>query len=138
VVLQRSVDTIYDAFLDRVAEGRNLPRAQVADLAQGRVWSGKAALDLGLVDQLGGLGPAITTAAELAELGDDWRLQDYPEPNEWQRFLRIFLSTEATVATAQAPLTAQVLQFVDETQLIRSLNDPRGAYALMPYRFVVK
>ncbi|MGF1517468.1 MAG: signal peptide peptidase SppA [Nodosilinea sp.] len=137
-ILQRAVDTIYDSFLDRVAEGRDLALPAVAELAQGRVWSGTAALDLGLVDELGGIDQAISTAAELAELDDDWRLKEYPEPGEWQRFLRIFLSSDAARATTHDPLTTQVLQFVDDTQIIRSLNDPRGIYALMPYRLVVK
>lgn len=137
-ILQRSVDAIYDSFLDRVAEGRDLTRPAVAELAQGRVWSGQAALDLGLVDELGGVNDAIATAAELADLGDDWRLQEYPEPSEWQQFLRTFLSAEAAQTQAHDPLTAQVLQFVDDAQLLRALNDPRGVYLLMPYRFVVK
>lgn len=137
-ILQRSVDTIYDSFLDRVAEGRDLARPAVAELAQGRVWSGQAALDLGLVDELGGVNDAIATAAELAELGDDWRLQEYPEPSEWQQFLRGFFSTEVAQTQTHDPLTAQVLKFVDDAQLLRTLNDPRGIYLLMPYRFVVK
>ncbi|MBE9137539.1 signal peptide peptidase SppA [Nodosilinea sp. LEGE 07088] len=136
-ILQRLVDTIYDSFLDRVAEGRDLPRSTVAELAQGRVWSGKAALELGLVDQLGGLDAAIATAAELAELGDDWQLNEYPEPTPWQQFVQSFLGAEVAT-TAPDPLTAQVLEFLDETQLMRTLNDPRGIYSLMPYRFVVK
>ncbi|MEA5449179.1 signal peptide peptidase SppA [Leptolyngbya sp. CCNP1308] len=137
-ILQRSVDAIYDSFLDRVAEGRDLTRPAVAELAQGRVWSGQAALDLGLVDELGGVNDAIATAAELAELGDDWHLQEYPEPSEWQQFLRTFLSAEAVQTQAHDPLTTQVLQFVDDAQVLRALNDPRGVYMLMPYRFVVK
>jgi protease IV len=137
-VLQRAVDTIYDAFLERVVEGRGLPPDRVAELAQGRVWSGKSAQKLGLVDKLGGLNPAIDTAAELAELGDDWRLVEYPKTGEWQRFWRIFWSTEARRIRATDPLTVQVLHFFDETHLIRSLNDPRGIYAVMPFRFVVK
>ena len=51
------------------------------------MWSGKAAQALGLVDELGGLDRAIAIAAELAELeADDWRLREYPEGDEWQRF----------------------------------------------------
>ncbi|MBD2113550.1 MULTISPECIES: signal peptide peptidase SppA [Cyanophyceae] len=137
-ILQRSVDAIYDSFLDRVAEGRDLTRPAVAELAQGRVWSGQAALDLGLVDELGGVNAAIATAVELAELGDDWRLQEYPEPSELQQFLRGFFSTEVAQAQTHDPLTAQVLQFVDDAQILRALNDPRGVYMLMPYQFVVK
>ncbi|MBD1872835.1 signal peptide peptidase SppA [Nodosilinea sp. FACHB-131] len=137
-ILQRTVDTIYDSFLDRVAEGRDLARPAVAELAQGRVWSGQAALELGLVDELGGVNAAITTAVELAELGDDWRLQEYPEPSELQQFLRGFFSTEVAQTETHDPLTTQVLQFVDDAQILRALNDPRGAYMLMPYQFVVK
>ncbi|MGG6238786.1 signal peptide peptidase SppA [Nodosilinea sp. AN01ver1] len=137
-ILQRTVDAIYDSFLDRVAEGRDLERPVVAELAQGRVWSGKAALDLGLVDELGGVNDAIATAAELAELADDWRLREYPEPDDWQQFLRLFLTAETARTTAYDPLTTQVLEFVDEAQLIRALNDPRGIYSIMPYRLVVK
>ncbi|WP_035984268.1 signal peptide peptidase SppA [Leptolyngbya sp. KIOST-1] len=137
-ILQRTVDAIYDSFLDRVVEGRNLDRAAVAELAQGRVWSGKAALDLGLVDELGGINTAIVTAADLASLEEDWRLKEYPEPDEWQRFLRVFLNTETTPAIAHDPLTTQVLSFVDDAQLLRTLNDPRGIYAIMPFRLTIK
>ncbi|MGB5974396.1 MAG: signal peptide peptidase SppA, partial [Nodosilinea sp.] len=136
-ILQRTVDAIYDSFLDRVVEGRGLARPVVAELAQGRVWSGKAALDLGLVDELGGISAALTTAAKLANLDDDWKLKEYPEPDDWQQFLRFFLRTEARTA-ARDPLTTQVLEFVDDAQLIRALDDPRGIYSIMPYRLVVK
>lgn len=137
-ILQQTVDAIYDSFLDRVAEGRGLPRPTVAELAQGRVWSGKAALDLGLVDELGGVNMAISTAAKLADLGEDWRLQEYPQPDDWQQFIRIFLGSETARAASHDPLTTQVLQFVDEAHLIRAFDDPRNTYSLMPYRFVLK
>ncbi|MGF1674201.1 MAG: signal peptide peptidase SppA, partial [Rivularia sp. (in: cyanobacteria)] len=50
-IFQRSVNRVYNVFLDKVAKGRNLPQAKVAEIAQGRVWSGKAAKDIGLVDE---------------------------------------------------------------------------------------
>ena len=52
--VRREMETIYDTFLDRVASGRQLDRKEVEAVAQGRVWSGRRALDLGLVDMLGG------------------------------------------------------------------------------------
>lgn len=64
--IQDVVDGIYDNFLDRVAEGRRMPREQVHEIGQGRVWSGADALNLGLVDALGSLGDAVRAAAELA------------------------------------------------------------------------
>jgi protease-4 len=63
-VIQGHVDEIYERFLDLVAAGRKLDRAQVAEIAQGRVWSGSKAKELGLVDELGDLDRAIELARE--------------------------------------------------------------------------
>ncbi|HEY9807098.1 MAG TPA: signal peptide peptidase SppA, partial [Candidatus Obscuribacterales bacterium] len=78
-VHQRVVDQIYDRFLSKVAESRKLPKQKVAALAQGRVWSGTAAKQLGLVDAIGGLNAAVVDAAKRAKLGDDWSLEEYPK-----------------------------------------------------------
>lgn len=64
--MQEMVDETYRQFKDRVAAGRGLTEAQVDAIAGGRVWSGQRALDVGLVDQLGGLQDAITDARERA------------------------------------------------------------------------
>jgi len=131
-ILQSAVDSLYGAFLDRVEAGRQLPRAQVADLAQGRVWSGQASYDLGLVDELGGLQVALEKAVELAELGDDWRLVSYPEPSDWQQFWATFLGSQAQ--PNPDPLTAQVQQIWGEhLTLVQTLNDPRGLYMRLPF-----
>ncbi|HEY9738825.1 MAG TPA: signal peptide peptidase SppA [Trichocoleus sp.] len=135
-ILQRSVDQIYGEFLSRVTEGRQLPAAKVADIAQGRVWSGKAAQELGLVDELGGLDRAVELAAELAELEDDWRLQEYPEGDEWERFFTSFF--ESARVQEQDPISAQLSKLVQDVDLIKTLNDPRGVYSLMPYRLDIK
>lgn len=64
-VLQRLIDDIHDQFIQAVAEGRGLSRQQVETVADGRIFSGRQALELGLVDQLGNLQDAIETAAEM-------------------------------------------------------------------------
>ena len=69
-VFQSSIDDTYARFINLVAEGRDLPREDVENIAGGRVWSGEQALEIGLVDQLGDLDQAIAAAAELAELDD--------------------------------------------------------------------
>ena len=133
-ILQSTVDTLYSAFLDRVEAGRELPRAQVADLAQGRVWSGQAGQNLGLVDELGGLQRAIETAAELAELGDDWRLESYPQPSDWQQFWATFLGSQGQAQLGPDPLTAQAQRLWGESfTLVQTLNDPRGLYMRLPF-----
>lgn len=138
-ILQSAVDRIYDAFLDRVEAGRQLPRAQVADLAQGRVWSGQASQALGLVDELGGLQRAIETAAELADLGDDWRLASYPQPSDWRRFWATFLSTQEQALPQPDPITAQGQRLVgDQLTLIQTLNDPRGLYMRLPFTLAIE
>ena len=69
-LFQKSVDRVYEDFLERVASGRDLERDAVHEIAQGRVWTGAQALELGLVDVLGGLDTAIALAAELAGIED--------------------------------------------------------------------
>ena len=67
-IMQRYIETGYDTFITRVADGRKLTKAQVDSVGQGRVWTGSQALTHGLVDELGGLDEAIAKAAELAEV----------------------------------------------------------------------
>ena len=75
--VQHAIDTIYQQFKIRVAEGRNKSMAYVDSVAQGRVWSGSDAVKLGLVDRLGGIDDAIAAAAAKAEI-KDYRLREYP------------------------------------------------------------
>ncbi len=76
-ILQLEVNRIYDTFLQRVADGRSLSKAQVDSIGQGRVWSGEQALANGLVDRLGSINDAVAAAAKKAGL-DDYRLVTYP------------------------------------------------------------
>lgn len=76
-VTKEGVERVYETFLNRVAEGRNMSVEAVNEIAQGRVWAGTEALENGLVDELGGLEDAIAYAAELAEI-TDYRIRNYP------------------------------------------------------------
>ena len=75
------IDKIYDTFLTRVADGREMTKEDVHAVAQGRVWTGKMAKEVGLVDQLGGLEDAIAVAAEEAGL-KDYRLKELPKSKD--------------------------------------------------------
>ncbi len=77
-VTKEGVERVYTTFVERVAEGRNMTFDEVDNIAQGRVWTGKEALEKGLVDELGGLEDAISVAAELAEI-DAYRIRNYPD-----------------------------------------------------------
>ncbi|MDP6125503.1 MAG: signal peptide peptidase SppA, partial [Candidatus Latescibacteria bacterium] len=82
-MLRKGVRDVYDVFVDRVAEGRNMNAADVDSLGRGRFYSGESALKYGLVDQLGGLYDALDIALEMAEL-EDASLLVLPEtPSFW-------------------------------------------------------
>ena len=72
--MMRSVDRVYERFTSLVAEGRNLTIEQVYDIAEGRVWTGKRAVEIGLADMNGGLYTAIGYAASVANLGTSYQI----------------------------------------------------------------
>ncbi len=77
-ILIHQVDEVYRTFVNRVAEGRGMTAELVNELGGGRVYTGEDALELGLVDVMGGLDVAIAIAAEKANLGDDYEIQETP------------------------------------------------------------
>jgi protease IV len=86
--MQNDVDSIYHDFTSRVASGRNKPITYIDSIAQGRIWSGTTALQLGLVDRIGGVQDALDCAARMAKL-QTYRLREYPEP---ENFLDLLLN----------------------------------------------
>jgi len=74
----RSIETIYDKFTTTVSEGRGIPKEQVDEIGQGRVWTGSDALGIKLVDEIGTLEDAINYAKGLA--GSDCQVGEYPAP----------------------------------------------------------
>ena len=82
--MQKSVDDIYEAFLENVSAGRGMDKAEIDEIAQGRVWTGSDALKIGLVDEIGTLADAVRYAAIAAgdteaDLGT-WEVAAYPKP----------------------------------------------------------
>src|SRR6185503_4118201 len=78
--VKKMMQSVYDLFVARVAQGRGKPPAEVEAVAQGRVWTGTAALQHHLIDQLGGLEDALAEARTLSKLGDEVPLEVYPPP----------------------------------------------------------
>jgi protease-4 len=76
-ILQRYIENGYDLFITRCADGRSKTKAEIDFIGQGRVWTGKQALKIGLVDRLGNVDDAIKIAAETAGL-DSYRINSYP------------------------------------------------------------
>ncbi len=140
-IAQKSVNQIYDAFLDRVSEGRKLPKPKVNEIAQGRVWSGIEAQKIGLVDELGGLEPAIKYAAEQAKLGKNWEITEYPNPESLpERLIKRLTGEEIASLSAQASsdvVTLELKKLQDSLTEMQRLNDPRGVYARMTIDFKI-
>lgn len=78
-IVQASVDMVYTQFKQRVAEGRKKDTAYIDSIAQGRVWTGMRAREIGLVDAFGGLSDALRSAAAMAKLSN-YQLREFPEP----------------------------------------------------------
>ncbi|MDR0427174.1 MAG: signal peptide peptidase SppA [Dysgonamonadaceae bacterium] len=82
LIIQTYIERGYDLFLNRCAEGRNKTKEEIDAIGQGRVWTGKQALELGLVDLLGGIDVALKTASELAEI-TNYSIDEYPEKKDF-------------------------------------------------------
>ncbi len=77
-VTKESIERVYNTFVSKVAAGRNMTYEQVDSIAQGRVWTGKEAMEKGLVDELGGLEDALRAAADMAGI-TEYRIRNYPD-----------------------------------------------------------
>ena len=136
-IYQKSVDKTYRLFLNKVARYRDLPIKQVKDVAQGRIWSGKEAVKIGLVDGIGGLESAIAHAAETAELGDDWQLEEYPQQNRFETELVQRLFDVQLKGADIDPVTTEFLKIRQELSFLNKFNDPSGVYARLPFNFEI-
>jgi protease-4 len=135
--IQTGVERVYGRFLEVVKEGRGFEKVEdVATVAEGRVWSGLRAQELGLVDELGGVASAIKKAAEFAELGDGFQIEVYPkEPDAFTQIIER-LSENATDAMVGPTNIARVARSLGG---IRALDLPKpGIYARMPFDLEIK
>lgn len=135
VLIQKMVDSIYERFITNVATARNLAPEKVEEIAQGRVWSGANAQKLGLVDEIGGIETAIKVAAEEAELGDSWKVEEYPKSRSLeQRIFRSLSGVEVDIPTTPLdPLTTEFKNLQEELASLRGMNDPYGIYTRLPF-----
>ena len=132
-IFQTSVDWVYDQFLTKVAAARKLDRQVVEEIAQGRVWSGSEALKLNLVDEIGGLADAVKYAAGKANLGDDFRVAEYPRKKLFAEAFKDAMEGRRREQSLGGPVGILIRQATDELQTLGKFNDPRGLYARLPF-----
>ena len=80
--IQNYIEKGYDLFVKRCSKGRNIKDQKLREIAEGRVWTGKKALELGLVDELGGIDHAIKIAAKLGKV-KNYRMVSFPEKKDF-------------------------------------------------------
>lgn len=138
-IFQGMVEWIYGEFIRKVAEGRKLDPAEVRKIAGGRVWSGREAMKLGLVDELGGLDDAIAHAAEAAGVENNYTLTEFPQSQTFAELLAGWLENVRPVETSQRGLVSQVVERLEEqARTLQQFNDPRGVYARLPLEINVR
>ena len=131
--LLRSVDKVYDNFTSKVSAGRNLPKEKVMELAQGRVWSGTRAVELGLADANGGLREAIAVAVDKAGIAQNYRVTEVLED----------LSPMAQVMQAMSMKVksyiydAETLEAVEYYNSLKREVAREGVQAYCPYAFSI-
>ena len=140
-VLQRGTDAIYNAFIERVANARKLTPDSVRVIAEGRVWSGSEAIRIGLVDSIGGLDVALKSAAGLARITGDYEVREYPRAKSALETLTELMDRKPTpvsqvttnLLAGSDPAHQLARSIAREFEVLVSYNDPRGAYARMPF-----
>jgi protease-4 len=135
---QQTINKIYDLFLDKVSQSRKIPQEKVAEIAQGRVWSGTEAQKIGLVDEIGGLNAAIAYAVAQTNLGQDWEIAEYPQKKSLEAtILRKLFNIQAFAdVNPSDPLTAEWEKFKQELGILQTFNDPKSIYARLPFNWI--
>ena len=128
--IMRGVDKVYATFTGNVSEGRNLPIEQVLEIAGGRVWSGEDALNIGLVDGIGGLREAIALAADKAELGADFRVKEVLEtPTGLAALL-----AELNMSVREGALRSELGDLMKEYRRVQEVTSLQGVLMYCPWQ----
>jgi protease IV len=132
---QNAIDTIYQQFKERVAAGRKKSLEYVDSVAQGRIWSGTRAVQIGLVDRLGGLDAAIAAAASRARISD-YRLREYPGRQTF--FERLF--SDNSEQKKEVMIREELGNDIYKTySTIRNVKRMMGkAQARMPFEIIIE
>jgi protease-4 len=134
-IMQRGIEHGYDQFISLVADKREMSKDQVDQIAQGRVWIGQTALELGLVDELGYLEDGVKAAAELANLTtyDTQYIQKSLSQSEmfWRKlFQNASVSFKGAFELEKSNTLINIVkELTADLEAVAKLNDPKGVYA---------
>jgi protease-4 len=131
-ILQNYVDDVYTTFVNHVAEGRGMEFDEVDAVGGGRVWAGKDAMEIGLIDVFGGLERSIEIAAEMAGL-EDYRVQSLPALEDPFTFLMNQLEGGIRSRLIEKELGESYILY----KRAREISETKGVQAVMPYEIEV-
>lgn len=126
----------YDEFLQLVAVNRGITRNDLLPLAEGRIWSGQAAVANKLADEIGGLNNAVQRAADLAGIGDGFDIIERPKPLTLEEKIEEMLTGGTMTLARPAPrgqLGILFNDFEEEIRRLTALDDPHSLYTFLPY-----
>ncbi|WP_029906596.1 signal peptide peptidase SppA [Prevotella sp. 10(H)] len=127
-ILQNYIERGYDLFLTRCSDGRNIAKNALDSIAQGRVWTGRQALEIGLVDALGDLDMAIEEAAKLADL-ENYSLNSFPKKRDFFQSLMSDQKEEIATQVMKEYLGSDYQLF----KTIKEIKEQDFIQARMPY-----
>jgi len=131
-LFQKQTNRLYDIFIQRVSDGRDIPVADVREIAEGRVWTGTKALEIGLVDRIGDLEDAIAVAARMGEL-DDYRITTYPKVKEpLMQLIEELTGTGDTEVLQDKLIRSQMGDFYPYYRQVKDVTSMKGVQARLP------
>ena len=134
IIVQRQIQEIYDAFIEKVADARNMSKESVDSLGRGRIWTGRQAKEHGLVDELGGLALALSTARKRAGLENrEVQLVRLPKESFWSQLYHAFHAGYRALPIRQTTR----LEMLWETSRVLDLIAKHRTFLLMPYQITV-
>ncbi|MAY82695.1 MAG: signal peptide peptidase SppA [Flavobacteriales bacterium] len=128
VAVKTMIEEIYDDFTSKVANGRGMSQANVDSIGQGRVWSGMDAIEIGLVDEIGGLESAIASAAELAEV-EKYKLKELPEKEDPMMKLMQQLANQSYLKIFNFPMATKAEKYY---RTLEQAFESEGIYTRLP------
>lgn len=135
--MQASVEDIYESFVNLVATSRDMEPTRVDEIAQGRVWTGVDALEIGLVDEIGTLEDAIAYAAALADFhsSDEYKVVSYPQP--------LTMMEELLMSFGKGPEEPAILADTPFAGIAKAAKEltkeqPSAVYARLPYMLEIR
>ena len=134
-IIQLTIERIYQQFKERVSEGRKRDTAYVETIAQGRVWTGLKAKDIGLIDQFGGLQDAISAAAAKAKL-KEYQVKEFPQNGSLLERILGISNKDNTAAKIRADMGEDYYQVYKQLKAVKEMTT--GTQARLPFDFLIR